>query len=80
MGQMKGIRLCSVFDEETREFLTLYFTRGKKADWLQYVCDISFQLKGIYREILLYAASFKRSTITQDQIHAFPKACVNDLD
>ena len=80
MGQMKGIRLSSVFDDETREFLTLYFTRGKKAEWLRLVCDISFQLKGINREILLHAASFKRSTISQDQINAFPKAFVNDLD
>jgi len=79
-GQMKGIRLSSVFDDETREFLTLYFTRGKKAEWLRLVCDISFQLKGINREILLHAASFKRSTISQDQINAFPKAFVNDLD
>ena len=24
-GEMKGIRLCSLFDDETRNFITLYF-------------------------------------------------------
>jgi hypothetical protein len=79
-GQMKGIRLCSVFDEETREFLTLYFPRGKKLEWLEGVYDISFQSRGLKKEILLYAAPFKRSTVTLEQINAFPKAFVNDMN
>ena len=70
MGQMAGMKVCTLFDDETMEFWTTYFPRGKKVDWLE-GCGISFRLYGDYREILLYAASFKRSEISQDRIDAF---------
>ena len=45
IGQIKeGIKLQLVFDKETLDFLALYFKQGKKKEWLEQACLISFQL------------------------------------
>ena len=57
IGQIKeGIKLQLVFDKETRDFISLYFKQGKKKEWLDQVCFISFQLGGEDKEMILYAS------------------------
>jgi len=78
LGQMKkGIKLCDCFDSETLEFICNYFTRGKKLEWLDQACAISFRLSSFDREMILFASSTKRSKI---DLQTFPTSLRSELD
>jgi hypothetical protein len=63
------IKIVDFFDESMRNFLSSYFRSVPKANWLNNVCFISFDQCGKKREMILYAAKFKRSKV---DISTFP--------
>jgi hypothetical protein len=77
-GQLKaGLKLDQNFDEETRKFISNYFRKGARKNWLEESCLISFRFLGQKREILLFASSEKRSKI---DLSTFPQSCRGQLD
>ena len=77
-GQIKeGFKLNLEFDQDNLDFLSLYFKQGKKKEWLEQTCCISFRLSGIDREMILFASEHKRSKI---DVKNFLALYVNELD
>ena len=79
LGQIKeGTKLYDVFDTETLEFISEYFGRGgKKREWLENTCLVSFRSRGVDKEMILYSSPGKRSEIKIDD---FPFTCKKELD
>ena len=78
IGQMKqGIKLIEKFEPETLQFISAYFTRGNKYEWLEQSCYVQLRLRGKFREMILFASSEKRSNIDFSTI---PRSCQSHLD
>lgn len=77
-GQLKaGLKVNQIFDEEICEFISNYFKKGPRKNWLEESCLISFRLFGPKREVLLFSSSEKRSKI---DLSTFPQSCRGQLD
>jgi hypothetical protein len=61
--RVEGIKIINAFDEDMRDFLSSYFRGVAKSHWLTNECFILFNMNGRKREMVLYAAKFKRSKV-----------------
>jgi hypothetical protein len=77
-GQLKqGIKVVDSFDPEIRNFISSYLLRGRRKDWVELTCRITFKHYGKNMEMFLSVDPKSRSQI---DIATFPSQFVHDLD